>query len=343
VLTSTSFLVQKLTGEVVMDRYSAANFGPLFDAGAQRWTDALAADIVALDRLPRLLWTTEIAGHVTKAAAAETGLAAGTPVTAGTIDAAAEAVSVGATRTGDMMLMYGSTIFVITQTAERLRDPALWYAPGLHPGGHAGMAGLATSGTLTHWFRDRFARELPRDTAFATLAAEAATSPPGANGLLLLPYFSGERTPIHDPHARGTFFGLNLTHSRGDLYRALVEGIAYGTRHVTDSFDAAGQRPARVLAVGGGVKNPLWLQATSDITGLDQSVCGNTLGAAYGDAFLAALSVGAVQPGDIADWNPVERQITASPNAIYDTRYSQFRRLYSQTRDIMAELGKVDP
>ncbi|MDJ0825869.1 MAG: FGGY-family carbohydrate kinase [Rhodobacter sp.] len=334
VLTSTSYLTWKLTGHYVIDHYTAANFAPLYDVDSLNWTAALAPDIIDLGKLPDLMWSTDIAGHIHAQAAAETGLAEGTPVTSGTIDAAAEAVSVGVRQTGDMMMMYGSTIFTITLTDTRVRDPRLWYAPWLFKGQHASMAGLATSGTLTHWFRDHFARELPRDEAFATLAAEAAESPPGARGLLFLPYFSGERTPIHDPRAKGAFFGLNLTHSRGDLYRALIEGIACGTTHVVETYAEAGQRPQRLLAVGGGTKNRLWLQATSDISGLDQIVCEKTTGASYGNAFLAALAIGAVEPGDIAAWNPVAEEIPAVPNAAYDKQYQLFRRLYEQTKDI---------
>ena len=339
ILTSTSFLVQRLTGEVVIDHYTAANFSPLYDVASQTWVDDLADDILPLDKLPRLLWSNEIAGQITKAAAAETGLAEGTPVTAGTIDAAAEAFSVGVDQPGDMMMMYGSTIFIILRAAAQVTDPRIWYAPWLFEGEHASMAGLATSGTLTHWFRDQFARDLDAGTAFAVLTEEAEISPPGANGLLMLPYFSGERTPIHDVNAKGALFGLNLTHTRGDMYRALIEGIAHGTRHVTDTFEELGQRPSRLLAVGGGTKNALWLQATSDITGIDQIVCEKTTGASYGDAFLAALAVGLVERADIATWNPVAENITARPSATYDKAHELFLRLYEQTKDIAAELS----
>jgi xylulokinase len=339
VLTSTSFLVQRLTGEVVIDHYTAANFAPLYDVTRRDWTDDLAEDILPLDRLPRLMWSNEIAGHVTKAAAEETGLAAGTPVTAGTIDAATEALSVGADRPGDMMMMYGSTIFIILRAQDRVTDPRLWYAPWLFEGEHTSMAGLATSGTLTHWFRDQMARDLDLDAAFPALAAEAALSPRGAKGLLMLPYFSGERTPIHDVHAKGAIFGLNLTHTRGDLYRALIEGIAHGTRHVTDTFAALGQSPARLLAVGGGTKNALWLQATSDITGIDQIVCEKTIGASYGDAFLAAMAAGLAKRPDIAAWNPPAHMITARPDPRYEKAHALFRRLYEQTKDIAREIG----
>lgn len=335
VLNSTSYITWKLTGAYVIDHYTAANFSPLYDVNALAWTDALSPDILALDKLPKLLWSTDIAGHVTAAAAAETGLAEGTPVTCGTIDAAAEAVSVGVQRPGEMMMMYGSTIFIIQVTSDPVRDPRLWYAPWLWPGMHASMAGLATSGTLTHWFRDQFAR----DASFGDLAAEAAASPKGAKGLICLPYFSGERTPIHDAQAKGAFFGLDLTHTRGDLFRAVLEGIASGTAHVLDTYRELDAFPHRILAVGGGTKNAVWLQATSDISGAGQIVCEKTVGASYGDAFLAATAVGKAMPDEIVEWNPVARTVRAEAVPAYARQYPLFKRLYLQTRDIAHELG----
>jgi xylulokinase len=340
ILTSTSWIVQKLTGAVVIDHYTAANFSPLYLADEQTWSTALADDIVEIERLPRLVWSTDIAGHVTKAAAAETGLAEGTPVTAGTIDAGAEALSVGVLEPGDMMVMYGSTIFIIMLTSERVRDGRLWYAPWLFPGQHVSMAGLATSGTLTHWFRERFARELDKAEAMAALAAEAEESPPGARGLVLLPYFSGERTPIHDPHAKGVLFGLNLTHSRGDVYRALLEGIAYGTNHIIETYAEIGQSPQRLFAVGGGTKNRVWSQATSDVSGRAQILREKAIGASYGDAFLAALAVGDVRRGDIAAWNPVAAEISPHPSEAYRRNYAVYRGIYERTKDLMREIER---
>ncbi len=340
ILTSTSFLVQKLTGKVVVDHYTAANFNPLYSLAESGWSERFNRDIIDLDRLPKILWSTEVAGTVTAGAAAETGLAEGTPVTTGTIDAAAEAISVGVRHDGDMMVMYGSTIFIIMTTAERVTDPRLWYAPWLFEGRHASMAGQATSGTLTHWFRDQLARDLTREEAFPILAEEAAASPPGANGLVHLPYFSGERTPIHDSDAKGCWFGLNLTHTRGDMFRALLEGVAYGTGHIIETYRDIGHPPAAIYAVGGGTKNPVWTGAMSDVTGEKQVLRRRTIGASYGDAFLAALAIGDVGPDDIDNWNPVAT--TIEPNraneAVYARRYAAFRALYEQTKDLMAEL-----
>lgn len=343
VLTSTSYLVHRLTGRFVIDHYSAASSSPLYLPDRLAYSGELASDIIALDKLPEPAWTTEVAGTVTQRAAEESGLAAGTPVIVGTIDAAAEALSVGVAKPGDMMLMYGSTIFIIEITPKRVADSRLWYAPWLFPGQHASMSGLATSGTLTHWFRQQFARELDPETAIVTLTREAEKSPAGAKGLVILPYFSGERTPIHDPQAKGMIFGINLTHERGDLFRALLEGIACGTNHIFDTYAEVGQEPAAIYAVGGGTKNHVWAQATSDISGRPQIVREKTIGASYGDAFLAALAIGDAKAADIEMWNPVAT--TFKPNEAHRDRYEGlyrvFRGLYPATRKSMAALDAI--
>lgn len=336
VLTSTSYLVWKLTGEYVMDHYTAASFAPLYDVDRLDWTLDLAPDIVPLDRLPRLAWSTDIAGVVTPAAATETGLAVGTPVTVGTIDAAAEAVSVGVRMPGEMMLMYGSTIFIIQVTDRPVRDPRLWYAPWLVPGRHASMAGLATSGTLVRWVRD----ELAPGMGWEELVAAAGSSPPGARGLLCLPYFSGERTPIHDPLARGMFFGLDLTHQRADLLRAVLEGIASGTAHVLETYREVGAAPTSVFAVGGGTRNPVWLQATSDLGRVAQVIRERTIGASYGDAFLAAVAVGSVTSDAIATWNPVVRTVETRDVPAYARQYPIWKELYRRTADLAHALAE---
>ena len=335
VLTSTSYLVWRLTGEYVIDHYTAASFTPLYDVNRLDWTADLAPEILPLDRLPRLMWSTEIAGGVTAAAAAETGLAEGTPVTVGTVDAAAEAVSVGVQAPGEMMHMYGSTIFIIQVTERPVRDPRLWYAPWLVPGLHASMAGLATSGTLIRWFRD----ELSPGATWDELVLAAEASPKGAKGLLCLPHFSGERTPLHDPGARGAFFGLDLTHTRGDLFRAVLEGIAAGTAQVMETYRELGAAPQAVYAVGGGTQNAVWMQATSDLGQVPQVVRERTIGASYGNAFLAAVAVGVASPGSIADWNPAVRTVMPEAVPAYARQYPLWKALYDRTRDISHALG----
>ena len=341
-LNATSFLVHRLTGRFVTDHYCASNVAPLYDIDRQTWSAALTPDITDLGRLPDIAWTTDIAGGLTARAADATGLKAGTPVIVGTIDAAAEAISVGVLDVGEMMLMYGSTMFAILVVGERLRDQRLWHAPWLFPGQHACMAGLSTSGALVRWFADRFARDLDPQAAMAELAAEGRASPPGANGLVLLPYFSGERTPIHDPQAKGAILGLTLAHSRADVYRALIEGIAYATNHILETYAEAAASIRAIHAVGGGLRNPLWTQATSDVSGRPQEAHKVTLGASFGDAFLAALAIGEVSLEAIRDWNPAVSRIepSAANAAVYRNRYAMFREFYARTRDLMAALDR---
>ena len=334
ILNSTSFVVHRLTGAYTIDHYSAGSYNHLYLPDRLEWSDELAPGIVDPALMPDLMWTTDIAGHVTKAAAEVTGLAAGTPVIAGTIDAAAEAVSVGVTSPGQMMVMYGSTIFIIEITGQPVQDSKLWYAPWLFRGQHAAMAGISTTGTLTHWFRRIAAQELPPADAILTLNREAEASPPGANGIVVLPYFSGALTPLYDPSARGLIHGLDLTHTRGDLFRAILEGVAQATRHVFETYKTAGQPPQQVFAVGGGTKSKVWSQATSDTCNATQHLREKTWGASYGDAFLAALAVGDAKPGDMDQWNPVVRSIAprADLKALYDHQHQTFRGLYQATK-----------
>ena len=123
------------------------------------------------------------------------------------------------------------------------------------------------------------------------------------------------------------------------MYRALIEGIAFGTAHVVETYREAGVGLDRILAVGGGTKNLLWMQAISDTSQVDQFVCEKTVGASYGDAFLARVALGEAELADIGHWNPIATQITAAEDPAYEKSYALFRRLYEQTKDIAKELS----
>ena len=140
---------------------------------------------------------------------------------------------------------------------------------------------------------------------------------------------------------RGSSSRLNLTHSRGDLYRAVLEGIACGTRHVLETYREIGQDPKTVYAVGGGTKNRVWAQATSDIGAVTQHVRAKTVGASYGDAFLAAVAVGEVDRAAIRTWNPITTQFTPNPDlrGVYERQWSVFHDLYLRTHDLMRYIG----
>ncbi|WP_345645346.1 FGGY-family carbohydrate kinase [Streptomyces siamensis] len=331
----SSWLVGNLTGNYVLDHHSASQCTPLYDTLACEWYAPWAAEVAPGIELPPLRWPGEAAGTLTARAARETGLPAGIPVTTGTIDAWAEALSVGAQNTGDLMLMYGTTMFLIHTVPEPLTSPSLWGTVGALPGTRNLAGGMATSGAVTNWLRDLFT-----GTDHTELTRLAAESGPGANGLLMLPYFSGERTPVMDPDARGVIAGLTLSHTRGDLYRAALEATGFGVRHNIEVIEAAGGDIRRVVAVGGGTQGSLWTQIVSDITGRPQEVRTTTIGAGYGDALLAAQLVADVT---VEDWNPVREVVTpdAQNTGRYEELYALYRRLYPQTSSTVHALAAL--
>ncbi|MEV0226519.1 FGGY-family carbohydrate kinase [Streptomyces sp. NPDC050704] len=329
----SSYLVCRLTGAYVLDHHSASQAVPLYDSVAQEWYEPWARRIAPGLELPPLRWPGDIAGHITAEAAGATGLPAGIPVVTGTIDAWSEALSVGAQHTGDLMLMYGSTMFLINTVSERLLVPELWSTVGALPGTRSLAGGMATSGVITDWLRELFGTP-----DHAALLAGAEESGPGARGLLMLPYFAGERTPVADPDARGVLAGLTVEHTRGDLYRAALEATAFGVRHNVEAMRAAGADIRRVVAVGGGTRGGLWTRIVSAVTGLEQEVRTVTLGASYGAAFLAA---GAVGEPHIDSWNPLRERVVPDPRlrARYDELYALYLGLYPATRDITHALA----
>ena len=322
----SSYLARRLTGEYVLDHHSASQCTPLYDTLEQEWwLDEIAGPI----ELPPLRWPGDAAGTVTAAAAAATGLPEGIPVITGTIDAWSEALSVGAQGTGDLMLMYGTTMFLIHTVPEPLRSPALWGTVGALPGTRNLAGGMATSGAITSWLRDLFGSD------YGELLELAEQSGAGANGLLMLPYFAGERTPIMDPRARGVIAGLTLSHTRGDLYRAALEATGYGVRHNIEAIEEAGGDIRRIVAVGGGTQGGLWTQIVSDITGREQEIRAQSIGASYGAAFLAARLIDDVS---IDDWNPVAGTVT--PSTDYEDLYRLYRDLYPRTAETVHALAE---
>jgi xylulokinase len=239
------------------------------------------------------------------------------------------------------MIMYGSTTFFILVQAAPTPDERVWTVAGAYPGQFNLAAGMSTTGSLTRWFKDEFARELPDETGYAALFGAAAKIAPGAGGLLCLPYFSGERTPINDPRARGVIAGLSLAHTRDQLFRAVLEGVAFGVRHNLETLQEIGAKVERIVAVGGGAQTNAWLQIVSDVCERPQQVPAVTVGASYGDAFLAGCAAGLVRREDIARWVKPGRTIRPDPAtaAIYRDTYADYLALYRQTREVVHRLG----
>ncbi len=331
---ANSYVVHRLTGEYVLDHHSANQCQPMYDRNTQAWIPEWSDLVAPGVNLPTLLWPSDIAGHLTAEAAEKTGLRAGTAVAVGTIDAWAEAESADVRRPGDVMVMYGSTMFFIAATAEPVVHPHLWGTVGQHQGLHTLAGGMASSGSITGWFR-----HIVGDRPYEELVAAAGEVRPGADGLLALPYFDGERTPFADPDARGVIAGLTLRHDAGHIYRALLEATAFGVRHNLEAFGEAGVPVERIVAVGGGTKGDLWTQIVSSVAGIEQEVPPVTVGAAYGDAKFAAVAIGAADRD--ARWSGGGRTVRpdSSDAAVYDRLYPHYRALYERTSDIQHALA----
>jgi xylulokinase len=342
ITTASSYLVFRLTGEKVIDRHTASHYMPLMDIRNLEWSDRFAADLIDPGMLPRLGWSDELAGYVSQSGEKATGLKFGTPVAVGAVDALSEGISVGVVNPGDLMIMYGSTAFFILILGEPVPDKRMWTVAGAFKGQYALAAGMATTGSLTRWFRDELARELPEECAYDQLFAAADKVPPGSEGLIVLPYFSGERTPINDPKARGVIAGLTLAHNRDHLFRAVLEGVAYGIAHNIETFKLIGAPVQRIVAVGGGTKTSTWLKIVSDVSGVSQEVPALTIGASYGDAFLAGLAAGILRKDDLNKWVKPGRRIEADEprHRIYRSYYSDYLALYEQTKTITHHLSE---
>ena len=347
IVDATGYLVYRLTGNYTMDNAIAGYFHPLYNLSEVAWDDGMFDEVgIPRDLLPDTRWSTEIAGHVTAEAAAATGLAEGTPVIVGTGDAIASLISVGATRGGESIFMYGTTGVIFTTLDEEHRPEGLWALPHCLEGKYIAAGGMATSGAVLRWFRDELAAEerAADEDAYELLDRQAAEVDPGSEGLVLLPYFSGERTPMNDEAARGTITGLTLSHTKAHLYRAILEGIGYGFRHHLEAMRETGVPIRTVRAIGGGARSPLWRQIVSDVTGVTQEYVSDPIGSPLGGAYLAGLGTGVFD-----DLAPLEASIEVADRtepdhdtrAIYDEYYDVYRDLYPQTKASMHRLAEL--
>ena len=336
--TSGSYAVARLTGEYILDHTTASQCDPLYDLEAGDWARDWAERVVGDLALPRLVEPSDVVGVVNTAASEQTGLPLGTPVVAGAVDAWAEACSAGVREPGDMMVMYGSTMFLLQVLTEPIYDPALWTTRGIDAGSYTLAAGMATSGSLMSWLQALYG-----GAPFADLVTEARAIPPGSDGLLMLPYFAGERSPLFDPNARGVLAGLTLRHTRAHLFRAAYEAVAFGIRNILDVVEGSGGVAAsRLVAVGGGTQGGLWTQVVSDVCGREQSVPRQAIGASYGSALLAARGIGLV-PQDTV-WAQPAKTVTPDPaqRGVYDEMYELYLSLYPATREIVHRLSRLE-
>ena len=352
VYSATSYIIFKLTGESVVDYMHAPFYDPMFDIRRMDWDLGVCEELgLSPELLPALRWATDVAGGVTRDSAAETGLAEGTPVITGTCDGTAEGLSVGAVREGEASLLYGTTMGLAVMSDSVRTHPALVVLPGAIPNTYRTAFAMSASGALTTWFRDNFGQveqEVEAQlgiNAYALLSAQGSDVPPGSEGLIVLPYFAGERSPIYDPLARGLILGLTLSHTRKHVYRALLEGVAYSLRHSLEMLVGTGVKVKRIIATGGGTRNRLWTQIVSDVIGKDQEIAVQPFGSPYGDAFMAGYGVGIFK--DVSPlrtgWASETSRVEHNPETkrVYDKYYAVYRELYETNKDHMHALAQL--
>jgi len=334
------YVVSRLTGEFTISPMPATRYDPFYNMRAGRWDQAMceACDL-SPEVLPRIGQSHEVAGTVTRQAAEETGLSPGTPVVFGVGDALGEMVGAGAIHPGDGIILYGSTSALRLCVKDLTPDRRLYATPHCTPGGWTIDGAPASAGSILRWFHERIVGQ-PREG----LDDEAGRLPPGAGGLVCLPYFEGERTPLHDPDARGLLLGLHTGHTAAHMHLALMEGTAFAIRHILDIIEELAERPRKVYASGGG-SGSVWAQVMSDVTGLTQHVCAFPHGAARGAAYLAGMGAGLFKTFDgmAGAWQKTARVVEprAERKTAYEQYYGVYKSLYASTKEAMHALARL--
>lgn len=321
VLNAHSYIAYKLTGAYSADHDIAAIFGEVYDEENHVWLPGRMREI-GLDPkvLPPLCWPTDVVGGVSAAAAAETGLAQGTPVVAGTGDSYTILVGTGTVDAGEGLIYLGTA-----GTFLGLRD-SLDHMRGTLPfitGGAQFLGNVLTGGEITRWFKESF---LQGHLDYPALEAAAAAVPPGSDGLYALPHLLGERTPDPDPLARGVLFGLTNAHTAGHIYRALLEGVAYALR---DSYEHNPLPLTRLVIGGGGSGCALWRQIIADVLGraLTSIPQGDN---ALGTAYLAGVALGMFDSFRTVRDEWLSHSSVILPDEARARRYSRYFSFYRQ-------------
>ncbi|SDL67424.1 FGGY-family carbohydrate kinase [Halarsenatibacter silvermanii] len=350
-----NYAIHELTGELAVDYSSAGNIGGVFDLKKREWSEEMMNDLgIPSDMmLPRLVSCTDVVGKLTDETAEELGLSPNTAVVAGGIDAPVANVGAGAFAEGSHVAMTGTSMCWGLITRQRNLSPKLVSMPYSLESEEKiyTFGGSSTAGVLARWFRDEFAR-LEKDVgakldleAYDLLEMKAKDIPPGSEGLLVLPYFMGERSPIWDSNARGTIVGLSLYHSREHLYRAFFEGVAYALKHNVELVEKTEAELDEEIIISGGVtQSELWPQIFADVTGYPVKIIKDDVEAPLGDALLAGLATDVFDsPEVIEDWLEFKPAIEPSEEnyEIYDEYFEQYLDIYQNIKGNMEQLTEL--
>jgi xylulokinase len=346
VLQAKDYAAFLLTGVFATD-YSDASSTLLFDLTRRRWVPELIAALgLNGDLLPDVLASTDIVGRVTPAAAALSGLTAGTPVVMGGGDGACATVGACSVREGETYANLGSSSWIAVTTRQPILDPQQRTFTLMHlmPGFCFSLGTMQAAGSSYVWL-ERLLNPAGHGQTLAALDAMAAGVPPGAGGLMFLPYLMGERSPYWNPLARGAFVGLAMPHGQAEAARAVLEGVALNLRLILDALRSQAVQIGRLLLIGGGARSPVWRQILADVLELPVWLPGLTTEAtALGAVVAAGVGVGLFE-----DFSVVDRLITVReaerPDPARCRRYAAllepFQQAYAALEPVFAELASL--
>ena len=334
---SYDWVARRLGAEPHVEQNWAIESG-LFTLEGEPLSEALERTDTPAELFPAVKMPGTVVGEVSTEAAAETGLRPGTPVVVGGADHVSSAYGAGLLAEGDWLVKLGGAGDILLVSRTPLVDERLYL--DAHPTGLWLPNGcMASSGSLVRWL------QAITGASLTDLDREAAATPPGSGGIVCLPYFLGEKSPLHDPELRGALVGLHLGHSRGELFRSVLEAVAYGFRHHMDVFVELGLPLGRARVTNGGARSTLWKQILADVLGVELSPVIAHPGASFAAAMAAGVGIGAV-----ADWGSIEPLIQLAPpiepdrdqRARYDELYAIYRELEPTLRPISHRLAGGD-
>jgi xylulokinase len=353
VLLPKDYIRFRLTGEFATE-VSDASGTSLFNVTKRQWADEMLDGTgIPRDWMPSAYESPEVSGRITDEVAGLTGLKAGTPVVGGGGDQAAGAVGNGVVETGIISSTVGTSGVVFAFADKPVVDPGLRVHTFCHavPGKWHVMGVQLSAGGSLRWYRDTFCQQEMADAqargteVYDTLSAQVAEVDPGCEGLVFLPYLTGERTPYPDPNARGVFFGITLRHDKRHFVRSVYEGVAYGLR---DSFEILGEMQVpinQVRASGGGARSAVWRQIQADITGREHVLINVDEGPAFGVALLAGVGTGVYPSVEEACRSTIKVTSNTQPDmaakSLYDRYYSVYRALYPAVKDQFAAVSGI--
>jgi FGGY-family pentulose kinase len=343
------WLTHRLTGEWKASISIAA--GKYFhDRDVGGWPESLYEAVGAgdlLEKFPQdVLDLGTVVGGLRKEAAEELGLKAGTPVAEGAMDGYSGALGLGAVEPGKMALITGSSHAMIGQAAQPIYGRGFWgaYTDALVPGQYTVEAGQVSTGSVVAWFKNRFAKGATAEAEkrgvdpYDVLNEWARDVPIGSEGLVVIDYFQGNRTPYTDPLARGVMWGLSLSHGEGHVFRAIIEGICYGTEHIFRTMRGHDFEPRLNIVSGGPTNSELWMQMHADVSGVPISFTRVSEGPVLGSAMLAAVGAGIYPDIQTAAENMVHIERTLEPNEEAHEEYKFYVDRYMETYPLMKDL-----